>query len=140
MFVTVFYGILNTRTGEFQYSNAGHNIPYLLDGQGAVTQLENPGGMALGVMEELRYRVHTIRLRPGDGLFLYTDGITEAMDPEGNLFSNPRLETLLERLNRAGSAELVRATVAAVQAYAAGAPQADDITLLVLRYLQGNLG
>lgn len=134
MFVTVFYGILNTRTGEFEYGNAGHNPPYRMVRDGGIEPLENPKGMALGVMENLRYRVSRTVLRPGDGLFLYTDGVTEAMDAEGNLFGASRLEALLRRLDGAASLDLVRATVAEVRAYSGEAPQADDITLLALRY------
>lgn len=140
MFVTVFYGILNTRTGEFEYGNAGHNLPYRIAHDRGLAPLENPKGMALGVMEHLRYRVSRTVLRPGDGLFLYTDGVTEAMDAGGNLFGNARLETLLRGLDGAASRDLVRATVAEVRAYSGEAPQADDITLLALRYQGGRPG
>ncbi len=136
MFVTVFYGILNTRTGDVDYANAGHNVPYLLTGQG-VAMLEGGGGMALGVIEGNDYPVKRLRLRPGDGLFLYTDGVTEAMDQEGRLFSNERLEKLLGGARQTGATELIRGTVSAVRTFAAGEPQTDDITLLAVRYLQG---
>jgi serine phosphatase RsbU (regulator of sigma subunit) len=137
MFVTVFYAILNTRTGELEYSNAGHNLPYVLSGQCSVAMLDNPGGMALGVIQDSPYTVRRIRLRPGEGLFLYTDGVTEAMDPQGNLFSDARLKPLLLRIQGGTPAEIVHETVAEVRSYAAGEPQADDITMLALRYLQG---
>jgi serine phosphatase RsbU (regulator of sigma subunit) len=135
MFVTVFYAILNTRTGELEYSNAGHNLPYLLSSQGSVAMLDNPGGMALGVQQDTLYNVRRIRLRPGEGLFLYTDGVTEAMDPQGNLFSDARLKQLLLRIQGGSPIDLVYETVAEVRDYAGGEPQADDITLLVLRYM-----
>ncbi|MBM4125269.1 MAG: DUF3365 domain-containing protein, partial [Nitrospira sp.] len=130
MFVTVFYGILNTRTGELEYSNAGHNLPYVLSRQGSIAVLDNPGGMALGVIQDSPYQVRRIRLRSGEGLFLYTDGVTEAMDRQGNLFSEPRLKQLLLRIQGGTPTEIIRDTVAEVRAYAAGEPQADDITLL----------
>lgn len=136
MFVTVFYGILDTRDGSLAYSNAGHNIPYVLSAKGGIALLENPDGMALGVLEDNVYRVKRAQLEPGDGLFLYTDGVTEAMDGAGRLFSTERLEALLRRIQQGSSTEIVQDTVAEVRHYAAGEPQADDITLLALRYLQ----
>ena len=140
MFVTVFYGILNTRTGDLEYSNAGHNLPYVLSARGSVSMLETPGGTALGVIPDTPYRLKRIRLRPGDGLFLYTDGVTEAMDSKGTLFTDERLRQLLVKIQGNTPLELVRGTVAEVRTHAAGEPQADDITLLALRYLQGNKG
>lgn len=137
MFVTVFYAILDTRTGVLEYGNAGHNLPYLLSGRGGIAVLENPGGMALGVMEDSAYPVKRAQLRAGDGLLFYTDGVTEAMDTAGNLFSVERLERLLRRIQNGSPTEIVRDTVAEVRSYAAGEPQADDITMLALRYLQG---
>jgi serine phosphatase RsbU (regulator of sigma subunit)/anti-sigma regulatory factor (Ser/Thr protein kinase) len=136
MFVTVFYAILNTRTGDLEYSNAGHNLPYLLSAQGSVAMLDNPGGMALGVVQDNPYLMRQIRLRPGEGLFLYTDGVTEAMDTHGALFSDARLRQLLQRVRSGTPDEIIRETVAEVRRYAAGEPQADDITLLALRYLE----
>jgi sigma-B regulation protein RsbU (phosphoserine phosphatase) len=140
MFVTVFYAILNTRTGDVEYSNAGHNLPYVLSARGTVTMLENPGGMALGVIPDAPYPRSRVRLRPGDGLFLYTDGITEAMDGRGTLFSDGRLQQLLVRIHEQTPLELVRDTVAEVRTHAAGEPQADDITLLAIRYLRESGG
>ncbi len=137
MFVTLFYAILNTKTGGLAYSNAGHNVPYVLSDAGSIALLENAGGMALGVTEEAPYQVGTTRLRPGDALYLYTDGVTEAMDGRGNLFGNDRLEQLLRRIQGCSPREIVSETVGAVKTYAAGEPQADDITLLTVRYLHG---
>jgi sigma-B regulation protein RsbU (phosphoserine phosphatase) len=137
MFVTVFYAILNTRTGELEYSNAGHNLPYLLSALGSVALLDNPGGMALGVIQDSPYQIKRIRLRPGEGLLLYTDGVTEAMDTQGSLFGDARLKQLLMRIQDGTTIEIIRDTVSEVRAYAAGEPQADDITLLAVRYLQG---
>jgi serine phosphatase RsbU (regulator of sigma subunit) len=137
MFVTLFYAILNTKTGELEYSNAGHNVPYVLSDAGGIALLENAGGMALGVTEEVAYRAATTRLRPGDALYLYTDGVTEAMDGQGNLYGSERLEQLLRRIQGCSPREIVGETVGAVKTYAAGELQADDITLLALRYLHG---
>src|SRR5207237_10937722 len=86
MFVTIFYGVLNIRTGAVEYSNGGHNPPYLLSLQGTILPLANPGGMALGVRSHAPYRAQRVQLRAGESLFLYTDGVTEAMARAGNLF------------------------------------------------------
>lgn len=134
MFVTVLYGILDTETGELLYSNAGHNLPYVLRKDGRIQLLDNTGGMALGVLDEATFLTNRAQLSPGDGLYLFTDGVTEAMDPSGALFSETRLEQLLQSNGRATPFDLIKLTVEAVRTYAAGAAQADDITLLALRY------
>lgn len=94
MFVTLFCGILNFRTGEVDYSNGGHNLPYHVFREG-VSRLENSGGRALGLVEESPYVSGRIELGPGEALMLYTDGVTEAMDPEDALYSDDRLKHFL---------------------------------------------
>ena len=136
MFVTIFYGVLNVRTGAVEYSNGGHNPPYLLSPQGTVVALDNPGGMALGVRADALYRAAQIRLRAGESLFLYTDGLTEAMDRAANLFSESRLQACLQKLTRATPSELIRGAVSAVKHFTTGAEQSDDITTLALQYLR----
>jgi serine phosphatase RsbU (regulator of sigma subunit) len=139
MFVTVFQAVLHTKTGELTYCNAGHNVPYRLSARGEASRLGEPGGMALGVLPDNAYKEARIALQPRETLFLYTDGVTEAMDPYGNLYSDDRLEVLLHG-SRAGPVELVQRTVGEVRAYAAGEPQSDDITVLALRYLGDGKG
>src|SRR5262245_36245554 len=135
MFVTVFCAVLDIRTGEVEYSNGGHNLPYLIS-RGETASLKNTGGMALGFTEGATFRSAKIGLRAGDELFLYTDGVTEAMDEGGNQFSEPRLEEFLRQKNGDSSAtELVRGAVDQVRRHSAGAPQSDDITALTLKYL-----
>lgn len=134
MFVTVFYGVLDTRTGELAYSNGGHNPPYVVRGAGDVEALEGTGGVVLGVLDDLQYREKRVVLRPGDAVFLYTDGVTEAMDAEGNLFSDPRLQAVLAAHPGATSEAVTRAVVDEVQRYSASVPQSDDITTLAIRY------
>jgi sigma-B regulation protein RsbU (phosphoserine phosphatase) len=134
MFVTVFYGILNTRTGEVQYSNGGHNPPYILRSDGPVEMTEKTGGLVLGALENSTYQAKQIVLRPGDGLFLYTDGVTEAMDRDENEFTDARLGECLKRLNGSALAEMVTGVIDEVKGFAAGAPQADDVTILAVRY------
>jgi sigma-B regulation protein RsbU (phosphoserine phosphatase) len=134
MFVTVFCAVLDIRTGEVEYSNGGHNLPYLIS-HNATSPLKNTGGMALGFKQDVTYRAEKIVLRAGDGLFLYTDGVTEAMDDGGNQFSEPRLEAFLHQVNGSSATEIIHRAVDQVKHHSAGAPQSDDITVLTLKYL-----
>ncbi len=133
MFVTMFYGILNTQTGEFEYTNGGHNSPYLLS-DGTVKQIELTDGMAVGIIEDMPYLSKTIVLKPSDVLFLYTDGVTEAMDRDQKLYSDPRLEQLLATLRSLPADEMTRRVVTDVHEYSKDVEQSDDITVLTLRY------
>ncbi len=135
MFVTVFYGILNTATGEVEYANGGHNPPYLLAGPNGISATEITGGMALGIMEDLTYAARKFTLAPGDALFLFTDGITEAMDSAQELYSDPRLVRLLEEHKFKSVTEIVQHSIDDVNLYSHGVEQSDDITVLALRYL-----
>ena len=134
MFVTVFCALLNVGTGQVEYSNAGHNLPYVLS-DGAVTALTNTGGMALGVSESASFHAGCIVLKPGDRLVLYTDGVTEAMDRNDELFSEDRLEQTLHGVQGQHSKKIIEKVTQDVQRFADGAPQSDDITLLVLGYI-----
>lgn len=134
MFVTLFFGILDTKNGELEYCNAGHNPPFLLCSDGRVEMLQPTGGVALGVVEDCVYRSRKISLHRGDTLFLYTDGVTEAMDRNENLFSEERLIEELRRLNGRSLRETVSGIMSEVKGFSEGVPQADDITMLVLRY------
>ena len=137
LFVTCFYGVLNTRTGAITYTNAAHNPPFLLRPGGAirVEATKEPGGLFLGQFAQATYTSETAALRPGDSIFLYTDGITEAMDPSGKLYSEERLEELLGRLPDLDAKQRVQAVLDDVNAFARGATQSDDITLLNITYL-----
>ena len=134
MFVTIFCGLLNTQTGEVYYSNGGHNIPYLLHGDGGVELLPNTGGMALGVMEDVAYQSNKIILKTNDSLFLYTDGVTEAIDAHEEQYSDLRLKELLQRSSAFSPTEIIPEIVNDVKRFSSGVPQADDITILALQY------
>lgn len=134
MFVTLFYGILDLKTGELAYSNGGHLEPFWLN-CGEIRKLEPTNDMALAVMGGLRYGEGRVRLAPGDKVLLYTDGITEAFDPEDNLYGDERLIRVLETFRRESTREILDALVDSVVAFSADAPQADDVTLLALQYL-----
>jgi len=135
MFVTLFYGILNTRTGEMQFSNAGHNPPFVLRRAARrVEFIEKSGGMALGMFPDRKYTVRTMQFEPGDGLFLYTDGVTEADSVDNGFFLEERLRATLEKNQDAPARQLTEEVVREVKSFAAGAPQSDDITTLAVRY------
>ncbi len=133
MFVTVFCGVLDVQTGRVEYSNAGHNLPYVLS-KGIAKTLPKTGGMALGVSESAEFRSGQIRLKPGDQLVLYTDGVTEAMDKDDQLFSESRLELTLQGMDGRSSKEVVEQIVKEVERFSTGAPQSDDLTLLALDF------
>jgi len=135
MYVTVFYGVLETRTGRVAYCNAGHNPPYVLRGDGGIEPLAQAGGMVVGLFEDAAYEAGQIGLGRGDGLFMYTDGVTEATDPAGEEFTTGRLVPCLARCRGLPLDDVIRTVGAEVTAFAAGAPQGDDITMLALRYL-----
>jgi sigma-B regulation protein RsbU (phosphoserine phosphatase) len=134
MFVTLFLGILHTSTGELEYCNAGHNPPLLLSASGEVIKLQPTGGIALGVAEDCLYKARRTALRRGDTLFLYTDGVTEAMDKEEALFSEERLIRELAPMNGNSLKEIVSGIMEKVGSFSEGVPQSDDITLMVIRY------
>jgi sigma-B regulation protein RsbU (phosphoserine phosphatase) len=135
MFVTVFYGILNFRTGELHYANGGHNPPYILSEDGTIRNVELTGGLALGVLEGLTYESKKIQLEPGDVIFTYTDGVTEAMNKGDELYSEERLETFLKNNCRLNATALVKQNFESVHEHAGGAQQSDDITVLAIKLL-----
>ncbi|TSA28316.1 MAG: response regulator [Bacteroidetes bacterium] len=134
MFVTVFYGILDTCTGEIDYVNGGHNPPYLLRSGGTLEQVPLTGGTILGFLDHEQYKADKIKLGPGDTLYLYTDGVTEAFNKENEAFGEPRLESLLKEHRSASIQELVNITIGEVHQFSEGVPQSDDITLMAIRY------
>ncbi len=135
MFVTIFYGVLNTATGEIEYANGGHNPPYIIREDGKVEELEMTGGIALGIIEGLPFSVKKITLKPNEGIFLFTDGVTEAFNVNEELYSEERLISKLTDNAKLNPQELAEAIIADVHVYSSGAPQSDDITVLSLKYL-----
>lgn len=134
MFVTLFLGILNVRTGELEYSNGGHNPPYIIRTNGDIEPLESTKGIPLGVMDDFAYQSRKITLQKGDTLLLYTDGVTEAVNKELELFSEHRLEDALAALKDKTIEEMVGGIVEKAKDFSQGVPQADDMTMLILRY------
>jgi PAS domain S-box-containing protein len=134
MFVTVFAGILNIRSGELLYTNAGHNPPYIRRKDGTLQRLDQRHGPAIAAMEGMVYKEEMDRLEPGDLLLLYTDGVTEAMDVDHHLFSEDRLKDLLTAKSTKGVQTAVDHTVAAVIAFEGEAERTDDVTVLALEF------
>lgn len=133
MFVTLFYGILDTRTGVVTYANAGHNPPYLVRADGSAAKLEGTGGLPLCLMGGFAYGEKSVALQSGDRLVLYTDGVTEAHDVRGEQFEEERLEACLAGSTH-GPAELCRDVLRSVTGFSGGIEQSDDITLLALQF------
>ena len=142
MFVTTWIGEINLDTGVVSYVNAGHNPPLLLHASGnAPEYIRTPAAVVLGAMEGMRYRSQELRLEPGDSLYLYTDGIIEQPDGQGELFGEKRLAQVVagcaescRRQTERKTSPILEAVVAKVLAHGGEAEQADDCTQLVVRY------
>ncbi len=136
MFVTALSGILDIRTGLVEFCNAGHDPPFLLSPNRPVTAIPTTGGPPLCVLDDFAYPRDTHQLNPGDTIVLFTDGVTEAHNPDQELYSLARLEALLARQpDDIDSTALAKHIYADVKTFANGAEASDDVTLLVLRYL-----
>lgn len=133
MFVTVFYGILNTQTGEIEYVNAGHNPPYLLK-SGGISKVEMTNGLALGISDDFIFESGKLQLNKDDKLLLYTDGVIEAFDQEETAYGEDRFENFLNENIKLPVESLIKKSFADVTDFTGSAPQSDDITLLGLAY------
>ena len=138
VFVTVFCGILNIKTGEVCYTNAGHNPPLIIRGKEKIDFLEAKKNTAIGIDEEAVFRKEELILQPGDTIYMYTDGVTEAFDKHGKQFSEERLEKEVSVYKRDSIRKLVHSTLDKIKDFSKGAPQSDDITIMVLRYFSPN--
>jgi sigma-B regulation protein RsbU (phosphoserine phosphatase) len=135
MFVTVFAGILDTRTGRIEYCDGGHEPPLIRRQDGRVELVDKVGGLALGCVEDFPYSSGSLQLRPGDTLVLYTDGVTEATNEQQDTFSTGRLVDMLGNLDEADPPyAATRSILDAVRAFSRNVPQSDDITILALQY------
>lgn len=135
-FVTILVGILDTRTGEVQFSNGGHNPPRLIDAAGRVHAVTVRTNMVVGPMEGIAYERETLTLKPGEALFLYTDGVTEAMDLDDNLYGEERMDPSLAKPGAGATVEQINQQVLDdVSAFSTTREQADDITILTVRFL-----
>lgn len=133
LFVTVFYGIYDVSTGHIEFTNAGHNPPYVLHADGAVEMVKSKVNLVLGAIGGVPYSTDSIDLEPGDTLVTFTDGVTEAEDAEHNQYGDDRLTSLLKRQEGADSRQIVMAIKQDVKEFVGEAEQSDDITQLVIR-------
>ncbi|OGU51957.1 MAG: fused response regulator/phosphatase [Ignavibacteria bacterium GWC2_36_12] len=136
MFVTIFYGVLDTRSGAFEYSNGGHNPPYLISVDGKVKQLDNIGGLMIGAMKDVPYESNVVMIQPGESLLFYTDGVTEAFNKNEEEFQETRLSEILFNKNSSTTSDLVQHVFKNIQSFTEGVEQSDDITCLALKYLK----
>lgn len=137
MFVTVFYGILDHRTGALDYTNGGHNPAYVLRGKnGELERLGHFPNLVIGGFEDFSYKSESAQLDPGDSLFLYTDGITEAFDAKDEAFGDERLEDSLVELYHDDAKTIIEGVYADLGEFIGDRTQSDDITMLVVKRLK----
>ena len=134
MFLTAWMGVLNTRNGLLRFVNAGHNPPLLRRRDGQFEYLKARSGFALAGMEGMRYRPHEVQLAPGDEIFLYTDGVTEASDMQQQFYGEERLQAVLNRSIGMDAKAMGHAVQADLEKFVGEAEQFDDITMLSLQY------
>ena len=134
MFVTAWMGILNTKTGKVLFANAGHNPPLIKHADGTYEYLKSRAGFVLAGLEGIRYRKNESELAPGDAIYLYTDGVTEATNLSNELYGENRLHTILEKHKDAVPRVICDEVKKDVDAFVGEAPQFDDITMLVLKF------
>jgi len=134
MFVTAWMGILDITTGRLQFANAGHNPPLLKRADGSFEYLKTRAGFVLAGMEDVHYRVSELTLSPGDRVFLYTDGVTEATNAENKLYGEERLLDFMNRNSDVKAAMVLPLLKADIDAFVDEAPQFDDITMLMFDY------
>ncbi len=134
MFITLFLGILHVRSGEFHYTNAGHPYPYIKRAGGVIDTLKQVHGPVVGAMDGIAYGENSVFLGKNDQLLIFTDGVTEAMDVTDQLYGEQRVIDHFQSSQDSGPDILVSGTLDSVEAFAGEAEQADDITILALRY------
>ena len=139
MFVTLFFGMLRPTSGELEFCNAGHNAPYRLNGQ-EIAAIEGAKGVILGVRPDAVYTTGRSSLTPGESIYVFTDGVTEAADGEGQLFAEARLEAVLQAgAGCSTAAEIVKSVGEAVRSFVGAALPSDDITMLAVRRLDASV-
>ena len=137
MFVTVFYGIYHYKAGMMDYTNAGHNHPYLLRGGRTVECLPVASNFVVGVFDDIEFESNTLTFGIGDTLLLYTDGVTEAFNDKREQFSESNLQDILASMHESSSAkEVVTSVLQSVKTFSGDYPQSDDITLLSLQRIK----
>ena len=131
MFITAFVAVYDPKAGELIYSNAGHNYPYIISDK--LTALNTENGIMAGSFEDVEFPEYTVKMKPGDCLFMYTDGVTEAANKSGELFGETQLEEVLHKNKYCGADNLLNAVTAEINGFAQGSEQSDDMTMLTLQ-------
>ena len=131
-FITFFYGQLHIKTNVFTFCNAGHNPPYKMSSKGKTEEL-SIGGIILGMMPDMKFETGEVILKPGDRIVMFTDGITEAMDTKEEEFGEERLQNTIQKWPDLSAQDLMDKISSEVKQFSEGAPQADDITMVVLK-------
>jgi phosphoserine phosphatase RsbU/P len=134
VYVTMFYAILNIATGVVEFVLGGHNPPYEISPAGEVKAIEEPGGIVVGLMPESTYETGQIQLAPGGSIFLFTDGVTEAMDAEQGFYAEKRLKQVLAGCGGLEPRDTVPRVLTDVAEFTAGAPQSDDVTVMAVKW------
>ena len=137
MFVTVWLGILEISTGKLTAANAGHEFPIIKHADGNFELFKDKHGFVIGGMEGVKYKEYEVMLEPGSKLFLYTDGVPEATDKDGGMFTVERLVESLNSVKDGGTVDILKKVRADVDGFVKGAEQFDDITMLCMEYRNG---
>lgn len=135
MFATVFCAVLDINSGALDFANAGHNRPLLCAGSKTFEFIETSSGVPVGAAENFAFRAQRIQLSPGDIIFFYTDGVTEAMNEKGKLFSEASLQKTLNDLREESAEKILSKTKEEIDAFVGDTPQFDDMTMIVLKYI-----
>jgi len=134
MFFTGLCVLLDTTNGEIMMSNGGHNPPLLSNTDSEFQFIQLPKSLVVGVMPDAKFECQKIALKPDDVIFMYTDGVTEAVNPEEHLFSSDRLKNCLSNLKEKDPTYIVNSIRKEIEDFTRGMPQSDDITMLALRF------
>ena len=136
MFVTAWMGILDISTGIMSFANAGHNPPIIMRQDGSCEYLNSKVGFVLAGMGGVKHKEQQLELKPGDKLYLYTDGVTEATDSNDNLYGEERLLSLLQTKMALSVDDILQAVKDDIDDFVGEAEQFDDITMVMLQYLK----
>lgn len=132
LFVTLLLCIIDLKTKELEYTSGGHNPAYIVSEDGAITTLKDRHGMALGLFDVMPYTSSTYQMKQGDKFILYTDGVNEAMDKNGDIYDYKRFENMLGKIKDLSAKESIEIILKDIKKFAEGAEQSDDITLMVV--------
>ena len=135
MFVTAFFGMLNIKTGELIFSNAGHNPPLIMKSDNTAEFLQLNPNFVLGGMEDFQYKTESLKLQKGDIIFMYTDGVTEAMNEQGDFYSDKKLKDELKGLTNESCQQIIETTSKKIEAFAGNAEQTDDIAIMAVKFI-----